>query len=152
MTSASLASFFHRPPILESSNQNRPFFPFTIRNDSRNSIRTIGSAFEQGPAIVSSDNLHFHGSFVKPIQEVGGTEDVFGELVDDGVSSTEAEPKSQLPTRVKKKVQEDGDDIDNRFKLRNGREVCLFKTSFRLRMLLLWLGYCSLFSSKCGIQ
>lgn len=70
---------------------------------------------------MSSDNLPFHGSFVKPIQEVGGTGDV-DELI-HGVSSTEPEPKSQLPSRVKKKTQEDGDSLESRFKLRNGREV-----------------------------
>lgn len=77
---------------------------------------------------MSSDNLPFHGSFVKPIQEVGGTGDV-DELI-HGVSSTEPEPKSQLPSRVKKKTQEDGDSLESRFKLRNGREVCFLKTFF----------------------
>ncbi|XP_038897541.1 GTPase HflX [Benincasa hispida] len=127
MTSASLAGFFPRPSIPEpcspciSSNQNRIFFPFTSRKNTRNSISTLGSSFRQEPAVVSSDNLPFHGSFVKPIQEAGETEDV-DELI-HGVSSTEPEPKSQLPTRVKKKTQEDEDSLEGRFKLRNGREV-----------------------------
>ncbi|KGN59997.1 uncharacterized protein LOC101219907 isoform X2 [Cucumis sativus] len=127
MTSASLAGFFPRPSIREpcspctSSNNNRVFFPFISRKDTRNSICTLASAFQQEPAVVSSDNLPFHGSFIKPIQEVGGTGDVDEPI--RGVSSTEPEPKSQLPSRVKKKTQEDGDSIEGRFKLRNGREV-----------------------------
>ncbi|CAK9317273.1 unnamed protein product [Citrullus colocynthis] len=127
MTSASLAGFSPRPSIREpcspctSSNQNRIFLPSTTRKDARNSISTLRSAFQQEPAVVSFDNLPFHGSFVKPIQEVGGIGDV-DELI-HGVSSTEPEPKSQLPSRVKKKTQEDGDSIESRFKLRNGREV-----------------------------
>ncbi|XP_050939669.1 uncharacterized protein LOC103503912 isoform X2 [Cucumis melo] len=127
MTSASLAGFFPRPSIREpcspctSSNHNRILFPFISKKDTRNSICTLGSAFQQEPAVVSSDNLTFHGSFIKPIQEVGGTEDVDDPI--RGVSSTEPEPKSQLPSRVKKKTQEDEDSIEGRFKLRNGREV-----------------------------
>ncbi|XP_022140776.1 uncharacterized protein LOC111011354 [Momordica charantia] len=127
MTSASLASFSPRPPSIREtcfsctpSNLNRQFFPFILQNDSRSSLRTIGSAFQQGPAVVPSDDLPLYGAFVKPIQEVEGNEDV-DELI-DGVSSTEPEPKSQLSSRVKKKV-EDGDSLEDRFKLRNGREV-----------------------------
>lgn len=74
-----------------------------------------------------SDDLPLYGAFVKPIQEVEGNEDV-DELI-DGVSSTEPEPKSQLSSRVKKKV-EDGDSLEDRFKLRNGREVCFFEPCF----------------------
>ena len=77
---------------------------------------------------MSSDNLPFHGSFVKPIQEVEGTKDT-DELI-HGVSSSEPEPKSQLSSRVKKKAQEDGDSLESRFKLRNGREVCFLELSF----------------------
>ncbi|XP_023535561.1 uncharacterized protein LOC111796964 isoform X1 [Cucurbita pepo subsp. pepo] len=127
MTSASLVSFFPRPSIPEqcssctSSNQNRALFPFASRKDSRNSIRTLCSTFQQEPLVVSSDNLPFHGSFVKPIQEVEGTKDT-DELI-HGVSSSEPEPKSQLSSRVKKKAQEDGDSLESRFKLRNGREI-----------------------------
>lgn len=70
---------------------------------------------------MSSDILPFHGSFVKPIQEVEGTKDA-DELI-HGVSTTEPKPKSQLSSRVKKKAQEDGDSLESRFKLRNGREI-----------------------------
>lgn len=155
MTSASLASFFPRPSIRQSCSpctslkQNRPFSPFTLSNDPRNSIRTLGRAFQQGPAVVSSDNLPRHGSFVKPIQEVGGTEDV-DQLI-DGVSSTEPEPKSQLSSRVKKKVQEDGESLESRFKLRNGREVCFLSIPFPPLDSSL-LCYYSLFTSNCRIN
>lgn len=74
---------------------------------------------------MSPDDL----SLPEPVIDVK-EEEVFA--VVDGVAGTKAEEKAlKAPTRLKKKKGGEGESDDNRFKLRNGREVHFLYSLFR---------------------
>ncbi|KAJ9674806.1 hypothetical protein PVL29_023999 [Vitis rotundifolia] len=93
----------------------RPIPAFTLRTHTTTSFRLV-RVLQRGVGVVSPDDL----SLPEPVIDVK-EEEVFA--VVDGVAGTKAEEKTlKAPTRVKKKGGE-GESDDNRFKLRNGREV-----------------------------
>ena len=119
------------PPSPVIHDPYSPFSPVRLRSTPAFVLRTHTSAssglvrvLQQGVGVVSPDDL----SLPEPVIDVK-EEEVFG--VVDGVARTKADEKTlKARSRVKKKGG-DGESDDNRFKLRNGREVhfstlCLF--------------------------
>ncbi|XP_002281042.2 uncharacterized protein LOC100247233 isoform X1 [Vitis vinifera] len=111
------------PPSSLVHDPHSPFPPvrlrsipaFTLRTHTTTSFRLV-RVLQRGVGLVSPDDL----SLPEPVIDVK-EEEVFA--VVDGVAGTKAEEKTlKAPTRVKKKGGE-GESDDNRFKLRNGREV-----------------------------
>ncbi|XP_048130580.1 GTPase HflX isoform X2 [Rhodamnia argentea] len=126
MACSSLASgpspLVYRPWSLNpTSNGNRPtLLSLKIRpfDPSR-----LGKAVQHGLGVVSPDNLAVEVE-TPAIETQEEKEEVGGPL--DGVEEThlgdDSKGVSTSSTRVKKK-REDDDSVENRFKLRNGREV-----------------------------
>jgi GTP-binding protein HflX len=109
------------PPL---PNPNRPISVLTLRNHSNRNY--ISSRLIAG--VVSSDGV----SLINPVigteeeeeeDQEEEREEVHGAL--NGVADTKPPSPS---TKIKKKKEEDKDDdsFENRFKLRNGREVRFF--------------------------
>ncbi|XP_034677310.1 GTPase HflX isoform X2 [Vitis riparia] len=109
------SSLVHDPHSPFPPVRLRPIPAFTLRTHSTTSFRLV-RVLQRGVGVVSPDDL----SPPEPVIDVK-EEEVFA--VVDGVAGTKAEEKTlKAPTRVKKKGGE-GESDDNRFKLRNGREV-----------------------------
>ena len=106
------------------SNPNRPFSPVFLRKDScNNSPRIFARVLQQGPGagVVSPEDLSLHN----PPVETREDEQKEALRVFDGVAEGDTRSEDKSPsssTRAKKKTEEE-DENDNRFKLRNGREV-----------------------------
>ncbi|PON90967.1 GTPase [Trema orientale] len=104
------------PPPL--TNPNRQNFPIFLRKDSINSPRFFARVPQQGSGVVSPEDLSLPNPAVETKEEVLR---VFDEVAEEeGAKSEDKAPGSS--TRAKKKTEEE-DEFDNRFKLRNGREV-----------------------------
>ncbi|KAF5740797.1 putative GTP-binding protein 6-like isoform X1 [Tripterygium wilfordii] len=104
-------SYLHFP---WNSNPRRPYFALSFTKSSRLTSRVL----QRGLDVAAPDNVVQQS----PLTE---TKDEEGEEV-HGVSDTHSESKiSPLPStaRVKKKREEEDDNFESRFKLRNGREV-----------------------------
>lgn len=130
-------------PPPSNSNPYRPNCPLTLRNDSNyhhhnlnisssSSSRLIARSLQQQGLGVGVDSTDSSLALKRPVideevqvqVQVEEEEEVHGPVI-NGV----AETKSQTPsaTKTKKKKEEDDDDsFENRFKLRNGREVRFF--------------------------
>ena len=130
-------------PPPSNSNPYRPNCPLTLRNDSNyhhhnlnisssSSSRLIARSLQQQGLGVGVDSTDSSLALKRPVideevqvqVQVEEEEEVHGPVI-NGV----AEIKSQTPsaTKTKKKKEEDDDDsFENRFKLRNGREVRFF--------------------------
>ncbi|KAK7825128.1 gtpase hflx [Quercus suber] len=129
-------------PPPSNSNPYRPSFPLTLKNDSNHhhhhhhnlnissssssSSRLIARSLQQqGLGVDSTDSSL---ALKSPVidEEVQVQVQVEEEEVHGPVINGVADTKSQTPsaTKTKKKKEEDDDDsFENRFKLRNGREV-----------------------------
>lgn len=125
------------PPSPLIHDSHSPSLPIRLRSTPALILRTnagtssgLVRVLQQRVGVVSPDDL----SPPEPVIDVK-EEEVFGGI--DGVAGTKAEEKTiKAPNRVKRKG---GDGIeesdDNRFKLRNGREVhflyCFSRREFR---------------------
>ena len=108
---------WNSPPI-------RPNFPLTLKNDWNQNIssRLITRILHQdqqglGFGVVSTDSSVALTSPVIDTKE---------EEVEHGLLNGVADTKSPTPSTKFKKKKEDDDSFENRFKLRNGREVRFF--------------------------
>ena len=129
-------------PPPSNSNPYRPNCPLTLRNDSNyhhhnlnisssSSSRLIARSLQQQGLGVGVDSTDNSLALKRPVidEEVQVQVEVEEEEVHGPVINGVAETKSQTPsaTKTKKKKEEDDDDsFENRFKLRNGREVRFF--------------------------
>ena len=129
-------------PPPSNSNPYRPNCPLTLRNDSNyhhhnlnisssSSSRLIARSLQQQGLGVGVDSTDSSLALKRPVidEEVQVQVQVEEEEVHGPVINGVAETKSQTPsaTKTKKKKEEDDDDsFENRFKLRNGREVRFF--------------------------
>ncbi|PON74590.1 GTPase [Parasponia andersonii] len=104
------------PPPL--TNPNRQNFPIFLRKDSINSPRFFARVPQQGSGVVSPEDLSLPNPAVETKEEVLRVFDGVAEA--EGTKSEDKAPGSS--TRAKKKTEEEN-KFDNRFKLRNGREV-----------------------------
>ncbi|KAK9269928.1 hypothetical protein L1049_025501 [Liquidambar formosana] len=107
----------HEPPETRwtSLNPNRPLYPLTLRLNS--SSKLTAGVFQQGVGLVSPDDVS--------LPHTKEPEDIHGAV--NGVADTKVQEETVdfervSTTRVKKK-REDEESFDDRFKLRNGREV-----------------------------
>ncbi|XP_050267560.1 uncharacterized protein LOC126712316 [Quercus robur] len=131
-------------PPPSNSNPYRPNFPLTLKNDSNyhhhhhhhnlniysSSSRFIARSLQQqglGVGVDSTDSsLALKSAVIDEEVQVEVEVEVEEEEVHGPVINGVADTKSQTPsaTKTKKKKEEDDDDsFENRFKLRNGREV-----------------------------
>ena len=130
-------------PPPSNSNPYRPNCPLTLRNDSNyhhhhnlnisssSSSRLIARSLQQQEHGAGVDSTDSSLALKRPVidEEVQVQVQVEEEEVHGPVINGVAETKSQTPsaTKTKKKKEEDDDDsFENRFKLRNGREVRFF--------------------------
>uniref|UniRef100_A0A2C9VWI6 Hflx-type G domain-containing protein n=1 Tax=Manihot esculenta TaxID=3983 RepID=A0A2C9VWI6_MANES len=109
------------PPIHEqylvwTPNPKKPNFPLTSTAHTTNSSRFITRVLQHGVEVVSPENVSLPSPVIDTKED---KEDVNG-LVAGGALSNDKTFVSS--TRVKKKRPEE-DSFENRFKLRNGREV-----------------------------
>lgn len=97
-------------------NPKKPNFPLTFTAHTTNSSRFITRVLQHGVEVVSPENVSLPSPVIDTKED---KEDVNG-LVAGGALSNDKTFVSS--TRVKKKRPEE-DSFENRFKLRNGREV-----------------------------
>ncbi|KAF4358286.1 hypothetical protein F8388_014556 [Cannabis sativa] len=108
------------PP--STSNPNRFISPTFLTKSSIDSPRFSPTVLRQGPGLVSPEDLSLPPT---PPVETATEENEEVLSVFDGAAEEDNIFDDKAPTslpRVKKKTEED-DELDNRFKLRNGREV-----------------------------
>lgn len=131
-------------PPPSNSNPYRPNFPLTLKNGSNyhhhhhhnlniysSSSRFIARSLQQQGLGVGVDSTDSSFALKSPVidEEVQVEVEVEEEEVHGPVINGVADTKSETPsaTKTKKKKEEDDDDsFENRFKLRNGREVRFF--------------------------
>ncbi|KAJ7966800.1 GTP-binding protein, HflX [Quillaja saponaria] len=110
-------------PWTSSSYPNRPFVPFTLRKDSK----CISSGFsipvlQQGIRVVSSDIDSFQNTVTETTEVKEEVKNEVARTV-NGVTDTKPESKASRPSTTVKKKKEEDESFENRFKLRNGREI-----------------------------
>lgn len=121
--------FAHRSWSLNpTSNGNRPIL-LSLKPRSFNHSR-LARAAQHGPGVVSPDNVAVEVE-APAVETQEDKEGVGGSL--DGVAEThlgdDTKDATASSTRAKKK-REDDDSFEDRFKVRNGREVCFFSVLF----------------------
>lgn len=101
---------------------NRPSFPLVLRKGGADSSsRIFAGVLQHGLGVVSADNV----SLDTPVVDDTKEEDKEGvHRVLNGVEDPKFKAKSASPSAKEKKKAEELDGSD-RFKLRNGREVCV---------------------------
>lgn len=113
------------------TSPNFTAFNVVLRKIPKISPRIFAKALEQGLGIASPDDVSFRDPSIEFDSKDEENEEVL--RVFDEVEETKAEdafPSSS--NRIKKKREDkDGDKSDDRFKLRNGREVRLTFASFK---------------------
>lgn len=114
-------------PCIPQPNPNR------LRKDSKGvSSKVSTSVLPQELGLVSSDDVSLQNPVIKTTERVKEEEEVLVPGIASGVSDTTSVDKaSGWSNRVKKKKDE-LDSYENRFKLRNGREVGLQFSFFLL--------------------
>lgn len=129
-------SLFRSSPLLHepylscplTKLNHRQIWSLTLRNTSNCSPRVVVRAIADGLGVVSPDDLSIQNPPLIETKEEGNDE-INGVI--DGVEDAKSEDRALRPsTRVKKK-KEDEYSLENRFKLRNGKEVffyCIFRT------------------------
>ncbi|XP_062023413.1 uncharacterized protein LOC133739648 [Rosa rugosa] len=105
-------------PLAKPNHHRQIQPPLTLRNHSRASARVVARAVADG--VVSPDDLSFQEPAVIETEEEGNGE---AQGVVDGVAESESEDKGVRPATRYKKKKEDEDGLENRFKLRNGKEI-----------------------------
>ncbi|KAH8479725.1 hypothetical protein H0E87_031450 [Populus deltoides] len=96
-------------------NLKKPKFRLIFTSSITDSLKLTAHVLPQGADVVSPDNVLVQNPVIETIE--AKEEEVHG--VFNGVASTKSEDK----TPVKKKKKEEEDSFENRFQLRNGREV-----------------------------
>jgi len=96
-------------------NLKKPKFRLIFTSSITYSLKLTAHVLPQGADVVSPDNVLVQNPVIETIE--AKEEEVHG--VFNGVASTKSEDK----TPVKKKKKEEEDSFENRFQLRNGREV-----------------------------
>ncbi|KAM5564978.1 hypothetical protein ABKV19_019156 [Rosa sericea] len=109
-------------PLAKPNHHHRQIQPsLTLRNHARASARVVARAVaDGGVGVVSPDDLSFQDAAVIQTEEEGNGE---AQGVVDGVAESESEDKGVRPATRYKKKKEDEDGLENRFKLRNGKEI-----------------------------
>ncbi|KAG7966687.1 hypothetical protein I3843_08G061800 [Carya illinoinensis] len=133
MSAASFGCYISRlSPVLDhepklswnpsTPNPNRPLFPLTLRRHSsckNSSSRLVTGALQQGLGVVPHESVASNPSIGTEDAEKEEHEEVHGSR--NGVADTK--PPSPFTKVQKKKEHDEDDSFENRFKLRNGREV-----------------------------
>lgn len=101
-------------------NLKKPKFRLIFTSSITDSLKLTAHVLPQGADVVSPDNVLVQNPVIETIE---AKEEVHG--VFNGVASTKSEDK----TPVKKKKKEEEDSFENRFQLRNGREVTFLSLS-----------------------
>lgn len=102
-------------------NPSRKIYPIFLRNDSNHSPRIFARVLQQGTGVVSPDDVSFQPPAIQT--EGDDKEDarrIFDEFAPIDTDSEDKAPSSS--TRARKKIESE-DGFENRFKLRNGKEV-----------------------------
>ncbi|KAJ6392212.1 hypothetical protein OIU77_026046 [Salix suchowensis] len=97
-------------------NLKKPKSPLILTSSITYSLKLTAHVLPQGTEVVSPDNVLVHNPVIETIE--AKEEEVHG--VFNGAASTKSEDKTPVK---KKKKKEDEDNFENRFQLRNGREV-----------------------------
>ncbi|KAK9947025.1 hypothetical protein M0R45_012462 [Rubus argutus] len=121
-------SLFRSSPLLHepylswplAKLNHRQIWSLTLRNTSTCCPRVVVRAIADGLGVVSPEDLSIQNPPLIETKEEGNDE-INGVI--DGVADAKSEDRALRPsTRVKKK-KEDEDSLENRFKLRNGKEI-----------------------------
>ncbi|KAL6207475.1 hypothetical protein ACLB2K_018433 [Fragaria x ananassa] len=116
----------HHEPYLSwtlAKLNHRQSWSLTLRNHPPASARVVARAVaDGGVGVVSPDDLSFEDAAAIETDEVGNGE------VEGVVAESKSEDKGLRPTTKYKKKKEDEDGLENRFKLRNGKEIFEEKT------------------------
>ncbi|KAL6216187.1 hypothetical protein ACLB2K_009413 [Fragaria x ananassa] len=112
----------HHEPYLSwplAKLNHRQIWSLTLRNHPPASARVVARAVaDGGVGVVSPDDLSFEDAAAIETDEVGNGE------VEGVVAESKSEDKGLRPTtKYKKKKKEEEDGLENRFKLRNGKEI-----------------------------
>ncbi|KAJ0025152.1 hypothetical protein Pint_09022 [Pistacia integerrima] len=120
-----LSPQIHELNIQWNPSPNRSNFPLSlITNTSNTSSRLIARVLEQGLEVASPDtDVSLRNPVIDPKEE---EEEVPGAL--NGLAGAELDTKTVNSSSRFKKKRDDEDGSDNRFKLRNGKEVFEEKT------------------------
>ncbi|XP_042991908.1 GTPase HflX isoform X4 [Carya illinoinensis] len=133
MSAASFGCYISRlSPVLDhepklswnpsTPNPNRLLFPLTLRRHSsckNSSSRLVTGALQQGLGVVPHESVASNPSIGTEDAEKEEHEEVHGSR--NGVADTK--PPSPFTKVQKKKEHDEDDSFENRFKIRNGREV-----------------------------
>ncbi|PRQ27100.1 putative nucleoside-triphosphate phosphatase [Rosa chinensis] len=105
-------------PLAKPNRHRQIQPPLTLRNHAHASATVVARAV--GVGVVSPDDLSFQEP---PVIETDGEGNGEAQGVVDGVAESESEDKGVRPATRYKKKKEDEDGLENRFKLRNGKEI-----------------------------
>ncbi|XP_050364390.1 uncharacterized protein LOC126783051 [Argentina anserina] len=111
----------HHQPYLSwplPNPSHRPISSHALKYDARASATVVVRAVADGVGFVSPND----SSFEDDAAVVEAEEEGIGEV--DGAAESKSEEKDLLPSpRYKKKKKNDENELENRFKLRNGKEI-----------------------------
>ena len=98
-------------------NPKKPKLPLIFTSSTTYSLKLTAHVLPQGTEVVSPDNVLVQN----PVIETSEAKEEEVDGVFNGAASTK--PEDKTPVKKKKKKKDDEDNFENRFQLRNGREV-----------------------------